>query len=131
MSQLNLQTLGSELHTLLPEFTAYSADFRDYLADPVDHSLYGVFNQFAYRLRKLMDEGNQEELTRYFSFVNRLLESPDEYLAQVTYDCIIEALAHNGKYYYQEATKYLSPAGIETLNWCKNNPPLGLATPPD
>ena len=129
MSQLNVGTVGGELNSLLPDFTAYSEEFREYLADPVDQSMYGVFVDFASMLKILMDVDNKIELTRYFDFVNRLVESSDEYLEQVAYDCIIESLAHTNQYYYEEAIKYLSPTGVRLLNWCKNNPPLGNAVP--
>ena len=129
MRQLTLSTVGSELNSLLPDFTAYSTSFQEYLADPVDHSLYGVFADFASMLKILMDVDNRAELSRYFAFLNKIIESPDEYIEQVVYDCIIESLAHTNQYYYTESKKYLNPTGVKLLNWCKNNPPLGVAIP--
>lgn len=118
------------LQAALPEFVPFSAEAQRHLATPHDYPVYGLFLDYANMLQRLLDADNRPDLTRYFTFLNQLLDSPDDYLQECIYECVIEFLALSRASYYHTAIQYLSPVGVALLNGCKAVPPLGVLSPP-
>ena len=128
MKHLTQANFANKLRGVLPEFVNISEDFRDYLAG--DGWFYGVGWDFGSHLCTLLDQRDQRSYRRYFAFFNQWLASSDEYLLHVAWEGVLEKLALISAFYYTESLRYLSPQGVELLNLCKANPPLGQSPPP-
>ena len=125
---LTQANFANKLRGALPEFVACSKDFRDYLGG--EGWLYGVGWDFGSHLLTLLEQGDARVCRRYFAFLNRWLESADEYLLHVAWEGVLEKLALISEFCYVQSLRYLRPRGAELLRLCKANPPLGQSPPP-
>ncbi|MFD2717134.1 hypothetical protein ACFST9_00305 [Hymenobacter monticola] len=128
MKHVTQANFANKLRGALPEFVAYSEDFRDYLAG--EGWFYGVGCDFGSHLLTLLDQGDERACRRYFAFLNKWLASTDEYLLHVAWEGVIERLALISEFYYKKSLRYLSSQGAELLRLCKANPPIGQLPPP-
>ena len=125
-----MNNVAQELNAALPNFYAFSKNFRDYLSNPSEHFVYDIFGDYAEMLTILIDVRNEADLTLYYAFLNRMIDFSDDYIKNCIYECIIEPLALARKDYYEESLKRLNTSGVELLMFCKANPPLGEVPPP-
>jgi hypothetical protein len=128
MKHVTQANFANKLRGALPEFVAYSEDFRAYLAG--EGWLYGVGWDFGSHLLTLLEQGDARACRRYFAFLNRWLQGADEYLLHVAWECVLEKLALISAFCYTQSLRYLSSQGVELLHLCKANPPLGQSPPP-